>query len=198
MTDTAPAIVTRYLGAADAGDIPALAECFTADGTVLDEGRTYRGHAEIVGWREALAGKWTYTSTVTGSDPISADEYLVSVHVAGDFPGGDAARAGRGRPDQWLSVLRHHSSRDSAGHPSVPRSGDAGKGLHVDPIAIVINVVVIHSAGHRLSFAGFVATSRALAHATARLGTVRPTHVRGSDTRRPGHPGASPREQPPG
>jgi ketosteroid isomerase-like protein len=90
MIDTAPSVVTRYLAAADTSDIPALADCFTADGTVLDEGRTYRGRAEIIGWRKALAGTWTYTSATTGSDRISAKEYRVSVHIEGDFPGGVA------------------------------------------------------------------------------------------------------------
>jgi hypothetical protein len=90
MSDTAPAVVTRYLAAADAGDLAALADCFTSAGTVTDEGRTYRGREEIIGWREALAGKWTYTSTVSGSRPISAQEHNVSVHVEGNFPGGVA------------------------------------------------------------------------------------------------------------
>src|SRR5882757_6476890 len=83
MSDTAPLVVTRYLAAADAGDFPALAGCFTSDGTVLDEGRTYRG-------REELAGTWTYTSSVTASEPVSAQVYQVNVRVEGDFPGGVA------------------------------------------------------------------------------------------------------------
>jgi ketosteroid isomerase-like protein len=82
--------VTRYLAASDGGDVRALADCFTPDGTVLDEGHTYRGQQAIIGWREALAGKWTYTSTVTGSQPVSEQEYRVSVHLEGNFPGGVA------------------------------------------------------------------------------------------------------------
>jgi len=90
MSDTAPLVVTRYLAAADAGDLPSLADCFAPDGTVLDEGRTYRGRGEIIGWREALAGTWTYTSSVTASEPVSAQVYRVNVRVEGDFPGGVA------------------------------------------------------------------------------------------------------------
>ncbi len=90
MTTPTPAVLTRYLAAAEAGDIAALAGCFTADGTVLDEGHTYRGQAEIIGWRTALAGQWTYTSTVTGTEPVSADEFRVTVHIEGNFPGGVA------------------------------------------------------------------------------------------------------------
>jgi hypothetical protein len=95
MTDTTPVAVTRYLAAADAKDPAAVADCFTQTGTVTDEGVTYRGREEIAGWREKTIGQWTYTTTVTGSQPISANEYQVSAHIAGDFPGGEADLAFR-------------------------------------------------------------------------------------------------------
>jgi hypothetical protein len=97
MTDTTPAVVPRYLSAADSGNFGALAECFALSGSVVDEGETHRGHAEIIGWREALAGKWVYTSTVTGSKAIGTDDYRVHVHVEGNFPGGVADLAYRFR-----------------------------------------------------------------------------------------------------
>jgi hypothetical protein len=87
---SAPAVVTRYLAAAPAGDFEALADCFTTDGAATDEGHTYRGRAEIIGWRESLASQFTYTSTVTGSEPIGEGEYRVTAHLVGDFPGGVA------------------------------------------------------------------------------------------------------------
>jgi ketosteroid isomerase-like protein len=87
---SAPVVVSRYLHAANTKDAAALAACFTPDGTVLDEGHTYTGRAEIVGWREALATKYTYTSTVTSSTPVSNGTYRVGVRVEGDFPGGVA------------------------------------------------------------------------------------------------------------
>jgi SnoaL-like domain len=90
MTDTTPDVVTRYLRAADAKDPQACADCFTKTGTVLDEGVTYRGRDDIKSWRETTLGKWTYTTEVTGSIPITPDEHQVTVHVAGDFPGGQA------------------------------------------------------------------------------------------------------------
>jgi hypothetical protein len=85
-----PAVVTRYLAAAPARDFAALADCFSANGTVTDEGHTYRGRSEIIGWRESLASQWTYTSTITGSEQVTEDEYRVDVHLVGDFPGGVA------------------------------------------------------------------------------------------------------------
>jgi hypothetical protein len=90
VTMSAPAVITRYLAAASEKEFGALADCFTADGTVTDEGHTYKGHAEIVGWRESLASQWTYTATVTSSEPINDSEYRVTAHLVGDFPGGVA------------------------------------------------------------------------------------------------------------
>jgi hypothetical protein len=88
MSET-PEIIARYLKAADDKDARAAAECFAVDGTVLDEGVTHTGRAEIVAWREFHIGHWTYTTTVTGSEPVSAAEYRVTTHLAGDFPGGE-------------------------------------------------------------------------------------------------------------
>jgi len=85
-----PEIITRYLEAADAKDPQAVAACFTPDGTVVDEGETYTGRAEIAAWRTALLGKYTFTSSLTGSESVSDEEYRVHVHVVGDFPGGVA------------------------------------------------------------------------------------------------------------
>lgn len=90
MTDNAPDVVARYLAAADAKDPKAVAACFADDGTVVDEGVTYTGRGEIEAWREQTLSKWTYTTTVTGSEPVSADRYRVRVHLSGDFPGGEA------------------------------------------------------------------------------------------------------------
>jgi ketosteroid isomerase-like protein len=88
--ETAPGVVTRYLEAANRGDIEALARCFTPEGTVVDEGHTYRGRDEIIRWRQELDSKWEYTSTVTGSRPVGDGRFIVSVLVEGNFPGGRA------------------------------------------------------------------------------------------------------------
>jgi ketosteroid isomerase-like protein len=90
MTTAAPDVVTRYLQAADARDSKACANCFTENGTVLDEGKTYRGRAEILAWREDTLGRFTYTTTVTGSEPVSDGKYRVSARIVGDFPGATA------------------------------------------------------------------------------------------------------------
>lgn len=87
---TTPEVIVRYLKAADDKDAHALAECFTSDGAVVDEGRTYRGHDEIVAWRVNLASQFTYTTEVLSSAPVGDDGYRVTVRAEGDFPGGVA------------------------------------------------------------------------------------------------------------
>jgi hypothetical protein len=54
---------------------------------VLDDGRTYRGRAEIRGWREELASSFDYTVQVIDAVEIGASHYLVTARVAGSFPG---------------------------------------------------------------------------------------------------------------
>lgn len=82
-------VITRYLRVADEQDADAVAACFTDDGSVIDEGNTYVGRDAIRGWREGTVAKWTYTTTVTGTEQIAGDRYNVAIHLEGDFPGGE-------------------------------------------------------------------------------------------------------------
>jgi len=83
MSDTAPAVVTRYLAAADAGDLPTLADCFASDGTVLDEGRTYRGRGEIIGWRNLF---WALTDAMAGTpDKWVGDAFLPNIRACTSY-----------------------------------------------------------------------------------------------------------------
>jgi uncharacterized protein (TIGR02246 family) len=85
-----PEVITRYLRAADEQDFAALAECFTTDGVAIDEGQTYVGRDAIRGWRESVISKYTYTTTITGTERVGDDRFNVDVHLVGDFPGGEA------------------------------------------------------------------------------------------------------------
>ncbi len=90
MATTTPQVVTRYLRAADEGDLDTLVACFSEDGTVLDEGRTYRGGHQIRDWRESLSSQWQFTRTMTGDEPAGDGQHIVRMHVEGNFPGGVA------------------------------------------------------------------------------------------------------------
>jgi hypothetical protein len=90
-TAQAPQIINQYLHAASIQDSQACAACFTPEGTVLDEGKTYKGREEIRAWRESVRSQWSYTTTITGSEAINDTEYRVTADVDGNFPGGHAS-----------------------------------------------------------------------------------------------------------
>ena len=81
-----PAIVGAYLNAEHHHDSDAVAQCFSADGVVHDEGHAHAGHAAIKAWKEA--GSKQYGATVC---PISANmqgaRCVVTGSVSGSFPG---------------------------------------------------------------------------------------------------------------
>ena len=90
MADTSPEVIRRYLRAADEGDVEALAACFAASGVVVDEDTKYEGHDEIVRWRREVAGKYVYTSELTGTEAVGDTEYRVFIRIEGNLPGGVA------------------------------------------------------------------------------------------------------------
>ncbi len=71
---------------ADAQDGQAVARCFTQNGTVRDEGKLHQGQAAIAAWKADASTRYTYT---TAPRTLQRDGrcYIVTGHVAGDFPG---------------------------------------------------------------------------------------------------------------
>jgi len=71
---------------ADTQDGRAVAHCFTPNGSVRDEGKTYQGQAAIEAWKADASTRYTYTT-----EPRTLQQYgqrcIVTGHVAGDFPG---------------------------------------------------------------------------------------------------------------
>lgn len=72
--------------AADRADGEAVAQCFTEDAVVKDEGQTHIGRSAIAAWKTDAATRYTYTC-----EPIALDEIdgrtVVTCHLVGDFPG---------------------------------------------------------------------------------------------------------------
>lgn len=83
-----PEVIARYYDAAAADDLEILIGCFASDAHVLDEGQHFAGAAEIRGWREGLASRFTYTTEITGVDQTGPQTYVVRTHLEGNFPGG--------------------------------------------------------------------------------------------------------------
>lgn len=109
-TDTlcpSPPAVEAYLAAHATAAPRETADLFTDDAVVHDDGRTYRGRDEIVGWRTDVARSFTYTTTrlsAVRDDP----EVAVTDRVVGDFPGGrvDLRSVFTTDPSGLISALR--------------------------------------------------------------------------------------------
>lgn len=84
-----PATQSLHLAAYFAADQlgpEAVAQCFTENAVVADEGHTRRGRAAIQQWKTEAAAKYRYTS-----EPFACEaqdgKIVVTSHVVGDFPG---------------------------------------------------------------------------------------------------------------
>jgi ketosteroid isomerase-like protein len=81
-----PDILKRYFAFENAGDAEGLAGCFTADATVLDEGRTFQGPAAIRQWMTDAKAKYHHTAEPLRL-ALQHGRTVVTATVAGDFPG---------------------------------------------------------------------------------------------------------------
>ncbi|HEY7935283.1 MAG TPA: nuclear transport factor 2 family protein [Solirubrobacteraceae bacterium] len=87
MPTTVPDVVTLYFALDADRDIDAILALFTDDATVLDEGETYRGTAEIHGWQTGAASKYTYSTTILNTENLPTGDYRVKARLDGNFPG---------------------------------------------------------------------------------------------------------------
>lgn len=84
---TVPEAVQRYLDGREDAEPSAAAAPFAEDAVVEDDGRAYRGRAEITAWRTGAASAFRYTSTRLATSVEGARVVLVD-RLEGDFPGG--------------------------------------------------------------------------------------------------------------
>lgn len=84
MTLELPEPVAVYF-TADQGDSQAVAQCFTENAVVMDEGHTYRGRTAIRQWKTEASTKYQYTS-----EPLACDQkdgkIIVTCRLTGNFP----------------------------------------------------------------------------------------------------------------
>ncbi|MEV0891190.1 nuclear transport factor 2 family protein [Promicromonospora sp. MEB111] len=83
-----PAVLTAHLAAHEARDAERELACYADDAEVTDEGRTYRGLAEIRSWLSRAASEYTYTSELTAVRQDDDTHWTAVRHLEGDFPGG--------------------------------------------------------------------------------------------------------------
>jgi hypothetical protein len=90
MLDGTPPVIRRYFELDPRSDVELFVELFDAQASLVDEGVTYRGEAEIRTWRTGPAIKYTYTTEVFAAEKPATDRYVVSGRLTGNFPGGTA------------------------------------------------------------------------------------------------------------
>lgn len=85
MTLDLPEPIAAYF-IADTQDADAVAQCFTENADVKDEGHAYHGRAAIKKWKEAASTKYQYTC-----EPLACEQkdgrIIVTSRLTGNFPG---------------------------------------------------------------------------------------------------------------
>lgn len=82
---TLPEPIAAYF-AAQSQTPEALAQCFTPQASVMDEGRTYTGHEAIAAWKAAASAQYRYTTQPLALEPQEQFQ-VVRARVSGNFPG---------------------------------------------------------------------------------------------------------------
>lgn len=79
--------VTRYFELMDTDNRTDTIAVFASDAVVTDNGHTYRGHEEILGWLRGPASEFTTTSTQLSAQESDTTTTVV-ILLEGNFPGG--------------------------------------------------------------------------------------------------------------
>ena len=88
MDSTLPDAIATYQAAHDRRDVATALAQFTSDAVVIDDGHTFHDRAGVDEFLRTAAAEYTFTRTLLSADQIAPDQWLVTNHLAGDFPGG--------------------------------------------------------------------------------------------------------------
>ena len=81
-----PTPIATYVAAENSGDDEALAQCFSEDAVVRDEGKTMKGLAAIKQWKAETRTKYQHTIEPLAS--VQKDgKIIVTNRLTGNFPG---------------------------------------------------------------------------------------------------------------
>lgn len=80
-----PKPVAAYFNA-DLADSSAVAQCFSDNAVVKDEGHTYNGLSAIKQWKSDSSNRYTYTCEPFACEEKD-DKTLVTSRLTGNFPG---------------------------------------------------------------------------------------------------------------
>jgi hypothetical protein len=85
-----PDVIRRYFVLDAERKIDSIIALFTDDATVVDEDQTRHGTMEIRAWQTGPASQYTYITDVLATDALTADRFVVTGRLTGNFPGGTA------------------------------------------------------------------------------------------------------------
>jgi len=85
MTLELPEPIAAYF-TADQSNSQSVAQCFTDNAVVRDEGHTYNGRAAIKKWKEDASAKYEYTSEALTCEQKDG-KIVVTCRLTGNFPG---------------------------------------------------------------------------------------------------------------
>jgi hypothetical protein len=83
-----PEVIRRYFALDADREIDSIAALFSDGATVVDEGETREGTTAIRAWQTGPASQYTYTTDVLGAVAVTADRFVVTGRLTGNFPGG--------------------------------------------------------------------------------------------------------------
>lgn len=83
-----PSTIRAYLAAHAAGEADAAVRAFAPTGVVVDEGRTFRGTAEVLDFLRQAGRAFTYTTELIGAERADDAHWVAVNRLEGDFPGG--------------------------------------------------------------------------------------------------------------
>ena len=86
MTVKLPKPLSEYFTAANTDNADRVADCFTEDAVVRDEGRDIRGKGAVRAWAEETRRKYRFHAEVMAVEE-AVDRTVVTAHLTGDFPG---------------------------------------------------------------------------------------------------------------
>ncbi len=85
-----PAVIRSYLAAHTAGDAETAIQAFTSTAVVVDDGKTFRGTDEVLGFLRHAGAEFTYTTELIGAQHVDDEHWVAVNRLEGDFPGGVA------------------------------------------------------------------------------------------------------------
>ena len=84
-----PQAIAAYQAAHDQRDVVTALRQFAPDATVIDDGHSYDGIVGVETFLRSAASEYTFTRTLVAAEEVNPDHWLVTNHLAGDFPGGE-------------------------------------------------------------------------------------------------------------